>query len=124
MRYRIPIAALLILIVAIKHSDAIPGAYGACQASCAIFVAGCYCFHGAVFGTVRAAGAPPALLRCNAAFAKCQAMCASAWIPRTTGFGALQQLEQQMGGLSLGTTAGEDETVSELRDVFAKMDLQ
>jgi hypothetical protein len=124
MRYQIPIAALLILIVAIKHSDAIPGAYGACQASCAIFVAGCYCFHGAVFGTVRAAGAPPALLRCNAAFAKCQAMCASAWIPRTTGFGALQQLEQQMGGLSLGTTAGEDETVSELGDVFAKMDLQ
>jgi hypothetical protein len=124
MRYQIPIAALFILIIAIKHSSAIPGAYGACQASCAIFVAGCYCFHGAVFGAVRAAGAPPAVLRCNAAFAKCQATCASIWIPRATGLTALEQLEQQRGGLSLGTTAGEDEAVSELGDVFAKMNLQ
>jgi hypothetical protein len=123
MRYRIPIVALFILIIVIKHSSAIPGAYGVCQASCAFFVAGCYCFHGAVFGTVRAAGAPPALLRCNAAFAECQAACASACIPRTTGLGALQQLEQQMQGMSLGPKTGEEEALDALRDGFAKMNL-
>jgi hypothetical protein len=124
MRYQIPIAMLLILIVAIKHSDAIPGAYGACQTSCAILVAGCYCFHGAVFGAVRAAGASPAILRCNVAFAKCQATCASIWIPRAIDLTAVEQLEQQMGGLSLGPKTSEEEAVDALRDGFAKMNLQ
>ncbi|RKP17103.1 cysteine-rich protein, partial [Rozella allomycis CSF55] len=54
-----------------------PISYGTCQAGCASVVVACYAAAGAVFGTVTlGAGAPPALIACSAAYAKCQAVCA------------------------------------------------
>ena len=48
--------------------------YGIPQAGCAAAVVACYSAAGFVFGTVTAgAGTPPAILACNAAFAKCSA---------------------------------------------------
>ena len=54
-----------------------PIACGICQAGCAAVVAACYSAAGAVFGTVAAPAAPPALLACNSAFGTCQAACAA-----------------------------------------------
>ena len=68
---------LLIFCTFFTYTHAISAAYGVCQASCAVVVAACYVANGAVFGAVRAAGAPPALLRCNTAFGTCQATCST-----------------------------------------------
>lgn len=124
MRLQILTATLFVLLTAIKHSHAIPAAYGACQASCATVVGGCYLLHGAVFGALRATFASPALLRCNAAFGRCQASCATIWIARTDGLTALEQLEQQMGGMSLGSAIREEEVLDSLRDGLAKMNIR
>jgi hypothetical protein len=61
----------LALCILIGHSHAHPAAYGICQASCAVVVAACYIANGAMFGTVRAVGASPSLLRCNTAYGTC-----------------------------------------------------
>lgn len=108
----------------IEYSYASSSVYGACQASCAIVVASCYLLHGAVFGAVRAAGAPPALLRCNTAFGRCQATCATVWIARANVPTALKQLEQQMGEMSLTSTTGEEEALDLLRDGLVKLNIQ
>lgn len=55
-----------------------PIAYGICQAGCASLAVACYSGAGAIFGTIAAAAAPPAILACNAAQGTCFAGCAAA----------------------------------------------
>ncbi len=62
----------------IKNSEQGPLSGAICSAGCAAIVVACYSAAGAVFGTITAgAGTPPAILACNAAFAKCMAACAA-----------------------------------------------
>jgi hypothetical protein len=75
-----------------------PAAYGVCQTSCAVVVAACYIANDAKFCTVRAIGAPLALLSCNTAFGTCQATCSTVWRARANGFIVSDQLMQRMGG--------------------------
>lgn len=123
MLYSPSIAALLTLCLLISQSYANPAAY-VCQASCAVIVAARYVANGAIFGAVRAIRASPALLKCNTAFGTCQATCASVWVAHANGPTTLEQLEQQMGGMSLGSTANEDGGLDALMDGFAKMNIQ
>lgn len=53
-------------------------AYGTCQAGCSSLVVACYAAAGFTFGTLAAAGAPGAILRCNDSYGDCQAACARA----------------------------------------------
>ena len=50
-----------------------PVAYGVCQAGCSAVVVACYTAAGCTFGTVRAAGAPAAIVGYNSAYGTCQA---------------------------------------------------
>lgn len=115
---------LLIFCTFFNHTHANPAAYGVCQASCAVVVAACYVANGAIFGAVRAAGAPPALLRCNTAFGACQATCSTVWRARANDPNALDQLSQQMGGMSLGLPIDEEGALDGIMDGFAKMHLK
>ncbi len=54
-----------------------------CDAGCAGVACACYAAAGAVFGTVAAPAAPPALVACNAAFGKCMTACASVYAALT-----------------------------------------
>lgn len=102
-----------------------PDSYLSCIRSLSSqLVEGCYLLHGAVFGAVRAAGAPPALLRCNAAFGRCQATRVSVWIAGANVPTALVQLEQQMRGMSLGPRADEEQSLDSLQDGFVKMNIK
>ena len=74
------------------------------------------------FGTLRAVRAPPALLSCNNAFGPCQATCSTVLRARANGPTVLDQLMQQMGGLSLG--ANGEGAVDGLMDGFAKMNVE
>lgn len=106
------------------HSNANQAAYGVCQASCAAVVAACYVTNGAIFGAVRAARAPPVLLRCNEAFGICQATCHTVWRARTDGPTVLDQLAQQMGDMFLGPPTDEERALDGLMDGFAKMNIK
>ncbi|KAI9053292.1 hypothetical protein LZ554_002255 [Drepanopeziza brunnea f. sp. 'monogermtubi'] len=53
-----------------------PLAYAICQAACMAPVGACYSAAGAIFGTVLAIVAPPAILACNASQGVCYAGCA------------------------------------------------
>jgi len=117
-------AVFLTLCTLIVYSHAGPAAYGLCQAHCAAVITACYIKNGAIFGAVRAAGAPPALLRCNTAFGTCQATCASVWIVRATSSTAMDLLGQQMEDMSLGPTANEDEALGGLMEGFEKMNIK
>ena len=115
-------AILLIFCTFFGHNHANPVAYGVCQANCAVVVAACYIANGARFGTVRAVGAPPALLSCNTAFGTCPTTCSTFWRARANGPTVLDQLVQQMGGLSLG--ANEEGAIDGLMDGFAKLNIK
>lgn len=117
-------SVLLIFCALLGHSNADPAAYGVCQASCAVVVAACYVANGTRFGTVRAVGAPPALLRCKAEFGTCQATCSSIWRARVDGPTMLDQLAQQMGGMSLGPPADQEGAFDGLMDGFAKINIK
>ena len=113
---------LIFCTFGLGHSHANPVAYGVCQASCAVVVAACYIANGDRFGTVRAVGAPPALLSCLTAFGTWQATCSPIWRARANGPTVLDQLMQQMGGLSLG--ANEEGAVGGLMDKFANVSIE
>ena len=49
----------------------------------------------------------------------CQATCSTVWRAQANGLTVLDQLAQQMGGISLGLPTDEEE----LMDGFAKMNL-
>ena len=117
-------AILLVFCTFFGKSHANPAAYGMCQASCAVVVAACYIANGARFGTVRAVGAPPALLRCNTAFGTCQATCSSVWRAHANGPTMLDQLAQQMGDMSLAPPKGEEGALDGIVDGFAKMNIK
>lgn len=68
--------SVLAAIMPVQQVEAGPVAYGICQTGCAGVVVACYSAAGAVFGTVAAPVAPPALLACNGAFGACSAKCA------------------------------------------------
>ncbi|KAH7096489.1 hypothetical protein BKA62DRAFT_719469 [Auriculariales sp. MPI-PUGE-AT-0066] len=70
------IASTLVLLAPTQvHAGLI--AYGICQTSCNILAVACYGAAGAVFGTIAAPVAPPAILACNAALGTCMgAICA------------------------------------------------
>ncbi|GAB7333604.1 hypothetical protein MBLNU13_g05172t1 [Cladosporium sp. NU13] len=111
---------LLMFCTFFGHGHANPAAYAVCQASCAVVVAACYIANGARFGTVRAVRAPPGLLRCNTAFGACQATCSTIWGAHANGPTMLDQLTQQMGGMSLGPPTDEEG----LKEGFAKMNIK
>ena len=117
-------AILLVLCTLFNFSHANTAAYGVCQASCATVVAACYVANGAIFGAVRAVGAPPALLRCNTAFGTCQATCSTIWRARANNPTALDQLTQHMGGMSLGPRTDEERALDGLMDGFKKMNIK
>jgi hypothetical protein len=117
-------AVLLVFCTLFNHCHANPAAYGACQASCAVVVSACYAANGATFGAVRAAGAPPALLSCNAAFGMCQATCSTVWRAHANGPTALDQLSQRIGGMSLGPPTDEEIALDGLMDGLAKMNIK
>ena len=116
--------ALLLFCAFFNPSHANPAAYGVCQASCAVVVAACYIANGAIFGAVRAAEAPPALLGCNTAFGTCQATCSAVWRARAYGPTVLDQLSQQMGGMSLDRPTGDVGALDGIMDGFAKMNIK
>ena len=124
MNYQRLMTVLLAFCTFFRVFHANPAAYGICQASCAVVVAACYVANGAIFGAVRAAGAPPALLRCNTAFGTCQATCSAVWRARANGPTVLDQLSQQMGGMSLGLPTEEERALDGLVDGFAKMNIK
>ena len=71
--------SLLLVLILTTPVTGGPVAYAICQAGCAAVVVACYSAAGFVFGTVTAGAATaPAVLACNAAFAKCSAACAAA----------------------------------------------
>lgn len=74
MRLHIPAIALIALAAPAYGG---PIAYAICQGGCAGVVTACYAAAGAVFGTVAAAAAPPAIMACNTAWGTCQAACAA-----------------------------------------------
>ena len=115
---------LLVFCTYFSHSHANPVAYGVCQAGCAAIVAACYVTNGAIFGAVRAAGASPALLRCNKAFGTCQATCHTVWRAHANGPTVLDQLMEQMEGMSLGPPTDEQRALDGLIDGFAKMNIK
>jgi hypothetical protein len=117
-------AVLLVFCAFFKYSRANPAAYGLCQARRAAIVAACYVANGAMFGAVRGAEAPPALLRCNAAFGTCQATCSAVWKARANGSIVLDQLAQQMKGVSLGPPTEEARALDGIMDGFAKMNIK
>lgn len=117
-------AVLLIFCTFFGHSHANPAAYGVCQAGCAAAVAACYIANGAKFGTVRAVGAPPALVRCNTAFGTCQATCSTIWRARANGPTMLDQLAQQMRGMSLDPPTDGEGPLDGLMGEFAKMNIK
>lgn len=117
-------AVIPVFCTFVNYGHAKPAAYGACQASCAAIVAACYVANGAMFGAVRAAGAPPTLLRCNAAFGTCQATCSTVWRARANDPTALDQLSQQMGGMSLGPPTDEERALDGLIEGLAKMNIK
>jgi hypothetical protein len=124
MHHQRLMTVLLVFCTFLSHTNANPAAYGVCQASCAVVVAACYVANGAIFGAVRAAGAPPALLRCNTAFGACQATCSTVWKARANAPNALDQLSQQMGGMSLGPPSDDGGALDGLMDGFAKMNIK
>jgi hypothetical protein len=113
-------AVLLVFCTLFTSGRANQAEYGVCQAGCAAIVAACYVANGAVFGAVRADGAPPALLRCNAAFGTRQATCSTIWGARANSPDVLGQLAQQMGGMSLGPPTDEETAL----DGLAKMNIR
>jgi hypothetical protein len=115
---------LLFFCTFFSYGHADPAAYGVCQAGCAAVVAACYIANGARFGTVRAVGASPGLLRCNTAFGTCQATCSTVWRAYANGATVLDQLAQQMGGMSLGPPTDEERALDGLMDGFAKMNIK
>lgn len=76
MRFKDFVLALAIFALLIIQVQSGPIAYGIFQAGCAGVVVACYSAAGFVFGNVLAAGAPPAIIACNTAYASCQASCA------------------------------------------------
>jgi hypothetical protein len=66
---------LILLSVLIGYVAAGPLALGLCSAGCAAVAVACYSAAGAIFGTVAAVAAPPAILACNSAFGTCMASC-------------------------------------------------
>ncbi|KAI1289865.1 hypothetical protein HDE_08453 [Halotydeus destructor] len=71
-----PMLGLFILVLLASNTMAGPLLYGICQAGCATVAVACYAAGGAVFGTVLAAAASPAIAGCNSAFGTCSAACA------------------------------------------------
>jgi hypothetical protein len=69
-----------VLTITFMRVQAGPVAYGICQGGCATLAVACYAAAGAVFGTVLAAGAPPAVVSCNVAFGSCSASCSAAFL--------------------------------------------
>lgn len=67
---------VLAAFMPVPQAEAGPLAYGICQTGCAGVVVACYSAAGAVFGTVAAIAAPPAIAACNTAFGACSAKCA------------------------------------------------
>ena len=80
MRYSNKVILFALVAIMFVHVQAGPVAYGVCQSGCTGLVVACYGAAGAVFGTVLAAAAPPAVLSCNAAFGTCSASCATAFL--------------------------------------------
>jgi len=80
MRFFNEAALFVIIAIMFVQVQAGPIAYGICQAGCATLAVACYSAAGAVFGTVLAAGASPAVASCNTAFGTCSSACATAFL--------------------------------------------
>jgi hypothetical protein len=82
MRFFNRFALFIVIAIAMVVIDVQAGliAYGLCQAGCSTLAVACYGAAGAVFGTVLAVTAPPAVASCNAAFGTCSASCAAAFL--------------------------------------------
>lgn len=77
MRFtKITTLSVLAAFMPVQQAEAGPAAYALCQGGCSTLVVACYSAAGAVFGTVLAAAAPPAIAACNTAFGACSAKCA------------------------------------------------
>ncbi|KAL0096462.1 hypothetical protein J3Q64DRAFT_1707808 [Phycomyces blakesleeanus] len=74
MRSALFVAFIISFLVSATYAG--PCVYGLCQSACAAGVMTCYGCAGAVFGTIAAAVASPAILGCNAMFGACSSACA------------------------------------------------